>query len=73
MSLEVTDKIDIQVENDSLIFLKFINDHKSFICNETQSRGLKFVDNLHNSKTMEMKVNQSNINSGTINYFIIKI
>ena len=73
MSLEVTDKIDIQVENDSLIFLKFINDHKSFICNETQSRSLKFVDNLHNSKTMEMKVNHSNINSGTINYFIIKI
>jgi len=73
MSLEVTDKIDIQVENDSSVLIKYINDHKSFICNETQSIGLKFVDNLNNSKTMEIKINHSNINSETINYSIIKI
>lgn len=72
MSLEVTDKIDIQVENDSSAILKYINDHKSFICNETQSIGLKFVDNLNNSKTMEIKINHSNINSETVNYYIIK-
>ena len=73
MSLEVTDKIDIQVENDSSAILKYINDHKSFICNETQSIGLKFVDNLNNSKTMEIKINHSNINSEIVNYYIIKI
>ena len=69
----LTDKIDIQVENDSSAILKYINDHKSFICNETQSIGLKFVDNLNNSKTMEIKINHSNINSETVNYYITKI
>ena len=73
MLLEVTDKITLEVEITSKKISNYLVHHKKFICNETQSKNLNFVDDIRESKQMQFTPALTSEDIIKIKYSIIKI
>ena len=73
IKLEVTDKIEIYIDNKSQEIITFLLKHKEFICNETQALDLFVEDNIVNSKLMDIDVASSKVDSTEIKFKIKKI
>ena len=54
--LEVTDKIEIYIDNSSKEIISFLLKHKGFICNETQALELYIDNNIDDSKLMDIDI-----------------
>ncbi len=71
--LEVTDKIEIHIDNLSQKIVSFLLKHKEFICNETQALDLFIQDNIVDSKLMDIDLASSKINSTELKFKIKKV
>ena len=71
--LEVTDKIEIYIDNSSKEIISFLLKHKDFICNETQALELYIDNNVDDSKLMDIDIASLKVESTVINYKIKKI
>ena len=71
--LEVTDKIEIYIDNSSKEIISFLLKHKGFICNETQALELYIENNIDDSKLMDINIASLKVESTVINYKIKKI
>ena len=71
--LEVTDKIEIYIDNSSKEIISFLLKHKGFICNETQALELYIENNIDDSKLMDIDIASLKVESTVINYKIKKI
>jgi len=71
--LEVTDKIEIYIDNSSKEIISFLLKHKGFICNETQALELYIDNNVDDSKLMDIDIASLKVESTVINYKIKKI
>ena len=71
--LEVTDKIEIYIDNSSKEIISFLLKHKGFICNETQALELYIDNNIDDSKLMDIDIASLKVESTVINYKIKKI
>ena len=68
--LEVTDKIEIYIDNSSKEIISFLLKHKGFICNETQALELYIDNNIDDSKLMDIDIASLKVESTVINYKI---
>ena len=71
--LEVTDKIEIYIDNSSKEIISFLLKHKGFICNETQALELYIDNNVDDSKLMDIDIASLKVESTVINYKIKKV
>ena len=71
--LEVTDKIEIYIDNSSKEIISFLLKHKGFICNETQALELYIENNIDDSKLMDIDIASLKVESTVINYKIKKV
>ena len=71
--LEVTDKIEIYIDNSSKEIISFLLKHKGFICNETQALELYIDNNIDDSKLMDIDIASLKVESTVINYKIKKV
>ena len=71
--LEVTDKIEIYIDNSSKEIISFLLKHKGFICNETQALELYIDNNVDDSKLMDIDIALLKVESTVINYKIKKV
>ena len=71
--LEVTDKIEIYIDNSSKEIISFLLKHKGFICNETQALELYIENNVDDSKLMDIDIASLKVESTVINYKIKKV
>ncbi len=71
--LEVTDKIEIHIDNLSQKIVSFLLKHKEFICNETQALDLFIQDNIVDSKLMDIDLASSKIDSTELKFKIKKV
>ena len=71
--LEVTDKIEIYIDNSSKEIISFLLKHKDFICNETQALELYIDNNVDDSKLMDIDIASLKVESTVINYKIKKV
>ena len=71
--LEVTDKIEIYIDNSSKEIISFLLKHKGFICNETQAIELYIDNNIDDSKLMDIDIASLKVESTVINYKIKKV
>lgn len=71
MGLEVQDKIKISVEKNEELVNKSLENHKNYICSETQATHLKLLDNLENGMVLEMDDFQLRIKIEELNKAVI--
>jgi isoleucyl-tRNA synthetase len=73
ISLEVTDKIEIKIENKESFLIESLSKHKDFICNEVQAVKFVIVENINESKIMDLNIQNLESSSHIINYLINKL
>ncbi|MEC7858000.1 MAG: DUF5915 domain-containing protein, partial [Bacteroidota bacterium] len=73
MSLEVTDKIEIQIKNDQSFLNESLSKHKEFICNEIQALNFLLVEEIKDSKTMDLSIETGESSPKNISYVINKL
>ena len=73
MSLEVTDKIEIQIKNDKSFLNESLSKHKEFICNEIQALNFMLVGEIKDSKTMDLNIDTGESSPKNINYVIKRL
>ena len=56
ISLEVTDKIEIQIENKESFIIESLSKHKDFICNEVQALKFLINENINESNIMDLNI-----------------
>lgn len=73
ISLEVTDKIEIQVENKESFIIESLSKHKDFISNEVQALKFLITENINESNIMDLNIHNLESSSNSINYLIKKL
>jgi len=73
ISLEVTDKIEIQIENKESFIIESLSKHKDFICNEVQALKFLINENINESNIMDLNIHNLESSSNSINYLIKKL
>ena len=73
ISLEVTDKIEIQIESKESFIIESLSKHKDFICNEVQALKFLITENINESNIMDLNINNLESSSNNINYLIKKL
>tara|TARA_Y100001949_G_C15989704_1_gene332279 strand:- start:1301 stop:4648 length:3348 start_codon:yes stop_codon:yes gene_type:complete len=73
MLFDVTDKINIEIAIKNIDRLKFIDNHKKFICNETQANSIKLLESISSPKEMVLSVGSSDSEKVILSYNINKL
>ena len=73
ISLEVTDKIEIQIENKESFIIESLSKHKDFISNEVQALKFLITENINESNIMDLNIHNLESSSNSINYLIKKL
>ena len=73
ISLEVTDKIEIQIESKESFIIESLFKHKDFICNEVQALKFLITENINESNIMDLNIHNLESSSNSINYLIKKL
>ena len=73
IKLEVTDKIEIYISNHSKEINSFLQKHKDFICNETQSINLITTDNIDMPSIMDIDIASNEVALTEVKFKIKKV
>ena len=73
IKLEVTDKIEIFVSDDSKDINSFLLKHKNFICKETQALNFLITDKIDDFNIMDIDIASNEIKDTEVKFKIKKI
>ena len=73
IKLEVTDKIEIYVSDDSKEINSFLLQHKNFICNETQALNLIIKDKIEDFNIMDIDIASNEVKQTEVKFKIKKL
>ena len=71
--LEVTDKIEIQIQSNESFLIESLSKHKDFICNEVQALKFLIIESINEPKIMDLNIDNIDSSSNSINYIIKKV